>query len=296
MINQSRIRSFTPGELALYCQSPLAAWWNELDRRKLFKGQKLKQDPFNEILKNDGIRHEETLIKNLLNKNFQVKRLKGKQTNSDYKESFDAMIHGYDFIYQASFNNDQIRGAVDLLKRVEIPSKLGSFSYVPIECKLASNVNIKFIIQALCYCDLLYETLGFLPKTFEIYLGGGSFECFEVNKFWAWYQFKKNEYKTFLRNFDPNKEPDDIPGDHSSWTEFINERLKKKRDLILVHNMLKTQRNKLRSEGILSIDQLAAIKANTQIAGLNPEILERLRKQAAIQIKPRKMKIFQNIF
>ena len=52
MINQLRIRSFTPGELALYCQSPLAAWWNELDRRKLFKGEKLKQDPFNEILKN----------------------------------------------------------------------------------------------------------------------------------------------------------------------------------------------------------------------------------------------------
>ena len=149
-------------------------------------------------------------------------------------------------------------------------------------------MNIKFIIQALCYCDLLDETLGFLPKTFEIYLGGGSFECFEVHKFWDWYQFKKNEYKTFLRNFDPNKEPEDIPGDHSNWTEFINERLKKKRDLILVHNMLKTQRNKLRSEGILSIDQLAAIKPNTKIPGINPEILERLRKQAAIQIKPRK--------
>ena len=52
--------------------------------------------------------------------------------------------------------------------------------------------------------------------------------------------------------------------------------------------MLKTQRNKLRSEGILSIDQLAAIKPNTKIPGINPEILERLRKQAAIQIKPRK--------
>ncbi len=288
MTNTSRERTFTPSELALFCQSPLASWWNELDRRKLFKGKKPDQDPLNEILKKDGVRHEEALIKKLLNKNFKVKRLKGKQSKADYKESFDAMIHGYDFIYQASFNNAQIRGAVDLLKRVEIPSNLGSFSYIPIECKLASNVNTKFIIQALCYCDLLDETLGLLPKTFEIYLGGGSFECFEVNKFWAWYQFKKNEYKTFLRNFDPNKEPDDIPGDHSSWTEFINERLKKKRDLILVHNMLKTQRNKLRSEGILSIDQLAAIKPNTKIPGMNPEILERLMKQAAIQIKPRK--------
>ena len=288
MINPSGERTFTPGELALYCQSPLAAWWVELDRRKLFKGQKPKKDPLSEILKKDGIRHEETLIEKLENKNFQVNRLKGKQNKSDYKDCKDAMIHGYDFIYQASFNNKQMRGTADLLKKVDIPSKIGSFSYIPIECKLASNVNIKFIIQALCYCDLLEETLGALPKKFEIYLGGGSFECFDVDKFWAWYQFKKNEYKTFLINFDPNKEPEDIPGDHSNWTEFINERLKKKRDLILVHNMLKTQRNKLRSEGILSIDQLAAIKPNTKIPGMNPEILERLRQQAAIQIKPRK--------
>ena len=54
--------------------------------------------------------------------------------------------------------------------------------------------------------------------------------------------------------------------------------------------MLKTQRTKLRAKGILSIDQLAAIKPNAKIPGMNPEILERLRKQAAIQIKPRKNK------
>ena len=288
MINPSSARIFTPSELALFCQSYLASWWNELDRRKLFNGEKLNQDPLNEILKKDGIRHEDTLIKKLVSQNFKVKRLKGKQSKADYKECFDAMIDGYDFIYQASFKSDEIRGAVDLLKRVDRPSKLGSFSYVPIECKLASSVNIKFIIQCLCYCDLLHESLGVRPKTFEIYLGGGSFECFDVDKFWDWYQFKKNEYKTFLRNFAPNKEPEDIPGDHSNWTEFINERLKNKRDLILVYNILKNQRNKLRSEGILSIDQLAAIKPNTKITGINPEILERLRQQAAIQIKPRK--------
>ena len=290
MINTSRERTFTPSELALFCQSPLAAWWNELDRRKLFKGQKLKQDPLNEILKNDGIRHEEKLIKELENQNFKVKRLKGRQDKSDYEECIKAMIDGYDFIHQGSFNNGQIRGAVDLLKRVAIPSRLGPFSYIPIECKLASNINIKFIIQALCYCELLIESIGNRPKTFELYLGGGSFEYFDVEKYWAWYQFKKNQYKSFLRNFNPNEEPEDIPGDHSSWTEFITERLKTKRDLILVHNILKTQRNKLRAKGILSIDQLAAIKPNAKIPGMNPEILERLRKQAAIQIKPRKNK------
>ena len=288
MKNPSSKITFTPNDLALFCQSPLAAWWNELDRRKLFKGQKTKQDPLNEILIEDGIRHEEELIKKLENNNFQVKRLKGKQNKGDYQECIDAMIHGYDFIHQASFNNGQIRGAVDLLKRVDIPSKLGYFSYIPIECKLASRINIKFIIQALCYCELLIDSMGSRPKTFEIYLGGGSFEYFDIDKYWDWYQFKKKEYNSFLRNFNPNLEPENIPGDHSTWTEFITERLKKNRDLILVHNMLKTQRKKLRAKGILSIDQLAAIKSNIKIPGMNPEILERLRQQAKMQIKPRK--------
>ena len=227
MKNPSSKITFTPNDLALFCQSPLAAWWNELDRRKLFKGQKTKQDPLNEILIEDGIRHEEELIKKLENNNFQVKRLKGKQNKGDYQECIDAMIHGYDFIHQASFNNGQIRGTVDLLKRVDIPSKLGYFSYIPIECKLASRINIKFIIQALCYCELLIDSMGSRPKTFEIYLGGGSFEYFDIDKYWDWYHFKKNEYKSFLRNFNPNVEPENIPGDHSTWTEFITERLKK---------------------------------------------------------------------
>ena len=103
MINASSERTFTPSELALFCQSPLAAWWSELDRRKIFKGQKLKQDPLNEILKKDGIRHEEKLIKELENQNFKVKRFKGKQEKSNYEECIKAMIHGYDFIYQQVF-------------------------------------------------------------------------------------------------------------------------------------------------------------------------------------------------
>ena len=284
------IRIFTPSELSLFCQSPVAAWWNELDRRKLFKGEKPAPDPLNEILKKEGIRHEDELIKKLKLKNFQVKRLRGKQEESDYKERMNAMIHGFDFIHQASLNNGEIRGSADLLKRVDTPSKLGPFSYIPIECKLASHVNIKFLIQALCYCELLTEVLGNRPKTFEIYLGGGSFECFEVDKYWSWFQFKKKEYKVFLRDFNPKLQPEDIPGEHSSWTEFITERLKEKRDLVLVHNMLKTQRKKLRAAGILSIDQLATIEPHIKIPGMNPEILERLRQQAAIQVKPRKNK------
>ena len=136
------IRIFTPSELSTFCSSPLAAWWNELDRRKLYKGKRPEPDPLNEILKKEGIRHEDELIKKLQTKKFQVKRLRGRQDKSDYEERMNAMIHGFDYLHQASFNNNEIRGSADLLKRVEVPSDLGAYSYVPIECKLASRINV----------------------------------------------------------------------------------------------------------------------------------------------------------
>lgn len=277
----------TPSALSLFCLSPIAAWWSELDRRNLFKGHKPKADPLGEILKKEGIRHEEELLNKLDVEGKSIKRLIGKQNKADYIEKDKAILKGYDYIYQASFNNGHMRGSIDLLKRVELSSRIGEYSYIPIECKLSSKLHFKFLIQALCYCELLIDSLGCRPNTFEIYLGGGTFSSFNVDDYWHWYQFKKNQYLDFIKNFNPEIEPEDKPGDHGAWTEFITERLREKRDLILVHNMLKTQREKLRATGILSIDQLATIKPNTKIPGMNPEILEKLRQQAAIQVKPR---------
>ncbi len=288
MITNYKSRIFTPSELSQFCLSPIAAWWHELDRRNLFQGNKPKADPLSEILKKEGIRHEEELLNKLDVEGKSIKRLIGKQNKADYMEKDKAMLKGYDYIYQASFNNGHMRGSIDLLKRVELSSRIGEYSYIPIECKLSSKLHFKFLIQALCYCELLIDSLGYRPNTFEIYLGGGTFSSFNVDNYWHWYQFKKNQYLDFIKNFNPEIEPEDKPGDHGTWTEFITERLREKRDLILVPNMLKTQRKKLRAKGILSIDQLATMKPSTKIPGMNPEILEKLRQQAAIQVKPRK--------
>ena len=49
------------------------------------------------------------------------------------------MRRGVEYIHQASLRNNAMRGSADLLKRIDQPSSLGSWSYVPIECKLASK-------------------------------------------------------------------------------------------------------------------------------------------------------------
>ena len=64
----------------------------------------------------------------------------------------------------------------DLLRRIEQPSALGPWSYIPIECKLASKPKTTFLVQASAYCELLTPLLGSRPDHFELYLGGGRFQ------------------------------------------------------------------------------------------------------------------------
>ena len=62
----------------------------------------------------DGLRHEEVLIKKLKKQGFQIAELEGKQNECDYQETKKAMSDGYDFIWQASLNNEEMRGSADL--------------------------------------------------------------------------------------------------------------------------------------------------------------------------------------
>ncbi len=277
----------TPSKLALFSLSPvIGAWWEELDARLLFDGKKPEISPLNQQLFDDGIRHERVLLSKLEAKGHRVARLPGKQTEDDYAATKAAMAEGFDFIHQASLSNAEMRGSADLLRRIEQPSALGAWSYIPIECKLASKPKTTFLVQASAYCELLTPLLGHRPNHFELYLGGGRFQRYATDQFWAWYQLLRQRYRAFRVSFDPKSMPEDIPGDHGGWSAFIEQRLADQRDLMLVANMRQGQRLKLRTAGISTIDALAALSAGTAIPGLSPETLHELRQQAQLQLTP----------
>lgn len=227
------------------------------------------------------------LLNKLEKAGHSIARLPGKQTEADYAATREAMAQGVEFIHQASLCNDKMRGSADLLKRIDRPSLVGEWSYIPIECKLASKPKTTFLVQALAYCELLTPHLGKKPETFELYLGGGTFKEFRTKDFWAWYQQLRDRYAEFLETFDPQAIPEDARGDHGSWSAFIDERLLDQRDLILVADMRESQRQKLRAAGITSIDQLAHSPRNTEIPQLDPRIFKQLQEQAEVQCSPK---------
>lgn len=56
----------TPSQLSLFSISPvIGAWWQELEARKLFDGNKPAVSELDQQLFADGLRHEQVLLKKL---------------------------------------------------------------------------------------------------------------------------------------------------------------------------------------------------------------------------------------
>ena len=282
-------RLITPSQLALFSRSPvIGAWWEELHVIDEIRAPRPATKSLDQLLFDSGLEHEELLIEQLKKNNKTVAELAGKQSELDYKNTEAAMLSGVDFIWQASLRNAEMRGSADLLERIEEPSLLGSWSYIPIECKLSSHPKPIYIVQACAYCELLEPILGHIPDQFKLYLGGKKseeqFQDYHRKDFWSWYELLRQRYRDFRSSFDASNEPEDAPGDHGLWEPFIDQRLEDKRDLMLVAGMRQNQRSKLRSVGITTIEQLAALNDIQVIPVMNSDLLKRLREQASIQI------------
>ncbi|MEB3332185.1 MAG: TM0106 family RecB-like putative nuclease, partial [Synechococcaceae cyanobacterium] len=282
-------RLITPSQLALFSRSPvIGAWWEEVHATDPQRAPRPAAKALDELLFASGLEHEQVLIQHLEAAGQTVERLRGRQEQSDYDATLAAMRSGADYIWQASLRNGEMRGSADLLERIDRPSALGGWSYIPIECKLSSHPKPIYLVQACAYGELLEPILGHRPEHFKLYLGGGRFEegaqGYPVARFWSWYAQLRQRYRDFRAAFDPSQEPEDAPGDHGLWEPWIEQRLQQKRDLVLVAGMRRSQRQKLRAASISSIDALAAWPEQQPVPGLDPAMLLRLRDQARLQI------------
>lgn len=211
-------RRITPSQLALFSRSPaIGAWWEEIHATNPQRAPRPEAKALDELLFEAGLKHEEVLVERLKADGKTVVKLDGQQRDSDYTATEEAMRSGADYIWQASLRNDEMRGSADLLERIEQPSKLGPWSYIPIECKLSSHPKPIYLVQACAYCELLTPILGERPEQFKLYLGGAQFKPYRSSEFWSWYEQLRQRYRDFRAGFDSNQEPEDAPGDHGLW-------------------------------------------------------------------------------
>lgn len=156
---------YSPTDLTRFFESEFACWM-ERYRVEMPKLMAFNADPVDEmqqILFQMGQAHEQRYLESLQQSGTDICMV---ERTDAWETTLDAMKSGRRYIYQAALQHENFVGYADMLVRIEEPSNLGDWSYIPLECKLAVNPKPLFIIQSCCYCDLLNGIQGNVPKNF----------------------------------------------------------------------------------------------------------------------------------
>ncbi|UJB73154.1 TM0106 family RecB-like putative nuclease (plasmid) [Acaryochloris sp. 'Moss Beach'] len=272
---------YSPQDLIQFLTSDFACW---MDRFALEHPEspppEHEPDEMLQALVQLGQAHEQKFLTELLEQGANVFQVKDR---TSFDETLAAMKAGHDYIYQAALKHENFIGYPDFLVRVEQPSLLGDWTYIPLECKLALNPKPDFIIQSACYLDLLHHVQGTRPQEFRLLLGNGTQESFSTEQYiYYFYQVRQN-FLCRMADFNPQQKPLPGVGNHGRWQAIAQAHLLEIDHLSQVANVTQTQIRRLENAGIKTLEQLAAADSTQHIPKLDSAIFERLTLQAQLQ-------------
>lgn len=203
-----------------------------------------------------------------------------------------AMQSGARYIYQATFFDGTFIGHADFLRRVEVESNLGAWSYEVIDTKLALSTKPYFLVQLCNYSEHLERLTGVAPKFGHIVLGNGSERSFELAQFGAYYRHLKHQFLRFVAAHEQRAQNTEYPlkRKHCEVCAFDARCKQRRRDddhLSLVAWMRRDQLPKFATKGIATVAHLAASDLDDRPFAMNEDTFIKLRRQAHMQVRGR---------
>jgi predicted RecB family nuclease len=256
-----------------------------------------RDDPELDLVRRRGYDHERRYIEQLTAQGRDVveMRLRDPRTPGELRaaeaETLAAMHAGADVIFQATLFDGRWRGHPDfLVRRVDRPSALGGWSYDVADTKLAKRVKAAAILQMCVYADLLERLQGRPPQTISVVTGDRASHEHRLEDYAAYYRSAKARFETraFGGAAAPRTYPE--PVEHCrvcSWWSVCMDRRRADDHLSIVAGAARTQRRRLEDAGVTTLAALATLPEDRGIRQLQPRILERLRRQAALQLVKR---------
>ncbi|MBU3036478.1 TM0106 family RecB-like putative nuclease [Tritonibacter mobilis] len=251
-------------------------------------------DPLLEILRERGHRHEQDFVEHLRGHGLKTISIDGVDITEDaVTQTRVAMESGADVIIQAALRRERWSGRADILRRVEKPSSLGTWSYEIIDTKLARETKAGSVLQLCLYADLLDNAQGIAPEFIYIVAPWSHFEPqqFRYADYAAYFRKAKAaiEHAT-LEAAPPAHYPE--PKEHCDicrWRERCEERRRKDDHLCLVAGISKNQTQELQENGINTASALASMPVPMPWKPQrgSPLSYEKAREQARIQIESR---------
>ncbi|MBI0537729.1 TM0106 family RecB-like putative nuclease [Roseomonas sp. KE2513] len=201
-----------------------------------------------------------------------------------------AMRRGAELIFQGVLaDGGAWHGYTDFLVRVEQGSALGAWSYEVQDTKLARSLKAKFAVQLALYAELVALVQGADPPALRVVLGDGKVATLRVGDYRYYVRHAMRRLEAAIARGGPDDpgpataaEPCAACGE-CGWQERCDTEWEEEDHLYRVANIRTSQIASLRETGVDTLAALAALPPETRVPGIAPEVLERLREQAALQ-------------
>jgi uncharacterized protein len=251
-------------------------------------------DPVLETLVARGRAHEQQYVEHLRGQGIEVVAIEGGGvTSTQVDRTLAAMRAGTDVIVQGALLQGAWSGRTDILRRVEVPSALGGWSYEVIDTKLARETKGATVLQLSLYSDLLGAAQGRAPEYMYVVTPGSGFEPerYRTAAFAAYYRRAKRGFEQFVNGGpEPATYPEPNPHcDLCAWRVPCDQRRRRDDHLCLVAGITKIQINEFRGRRVSTLAALAQVplplswKPDRGVAAS----YVRVREQARIQLEGR---------
>lgn len=251
-------------------------------------------DPLLQILWERGSVHEQNYVKHLIQAGLEVVRVDGVDvTDAAVSETLVAMKKGAQVIVQGALSHQGWVGRADILRRVEVPSTIGDWSYEAVDTKLARETRAGTVLQLCLYSDLLTEAQGIAPEYMYVVAPWSDFEPqkYRFADYAAYFRKVKRSLLTALAEKAAEETyPDPIEHcDICRWREACDKRRRDDDHLCLVAGISKLQINELKQRGIATVKGLAGMPVPLEWKPErgSAESFSRIREQARIQVDAR---------
>jgi predicted RecB family nuclease len=252
-------------------------------------------DPVLETLAERGREHERQYLEKLKESGLSVVEISGGgMTDAQFAQTLEAMRSGTEVIYQGALLDGVWSGRADILRRIEVASDLGAWSYEVTDTKLARETKGATVLQLSLYSDLLAVAQGRVPEHMYVVTPGTGFEpeVYRTAEFAAYYRRVKQSLEHFM---DVGGSPPDTypqPNPHCelcAWRLPCDQRRRSDDHLCLVAGITKIQMNELRGHDVSTLATLAKLPLPL---AWKPErgssaSYERVREQARVQLDAR---------
>jgi uncharacterized protein len=178
-------------------------------------------------------------------------------------QTLDAMRSGTAIIAQGALQVGRWSGRTDVLRRVETPSKLGSWSYEVIDTKLARETKGSTVLQVSLYSDLLGSLQEQVPEFAYVVVPETGYEpqAFRIGDYAAHYRRVRRSLEQSVETAGAaeNYPEPNLHCEVCRWRVHCDGRRRADDHLSFVAGISKAQITELRTHGVGTIAELSAL-------------------------------------